>query len=76
MEDQFQQLVKDGIAALNAGNTSLALRHLRRRRNWMKAPNSSPTWPTAWQRKKVTSPVPHPSAKTRSEMNHGIPSTI
>jgi Flp pilus assembly protein TadD len=28
MEDQFQQLVKDGIAALSAGNTSLALRHL------------------------------------------------
>ena len=28
MEDQYQQLVKDGIAALSAGNTSLALRHL------------------------------------------------
>jgi len=28
MEDQFQQLVKAGVAALSAGNTSLALRHL------------------------------------------------
>jgi Flp pilus assembly protein TadD len=28
MEDQYQQLVKDGIAALSSGNTSLALRHL------------------------------------------------
>jgi tetratricopeptide (TPR) repeat protein len=28
MEDQFQTLVQDGIAAANAGNTSLALRHL------------------------------------------------
>jgi Flp pilus assembly protein TadD len=27
MEDQFQQLVKDGIAALSSGNISLALRH-------------------------------------------------
>ncbi len=26
MEDQFQQLVKDGIAALSSGNTSLALK--------------------------------------------------
>jgi Flp pilus assembly protein TadD len=28
MEDQFQTLVKEGIAALNTGNTSLALHHL------------------------------------------------
>jgi Flp pilus assembly protein TadD len=28
MEDQFQQLVKDGIAALSSGNASQALRHL------------------------------------------------
>lgn len=28
MEDQFQQLLKDGIAAARAGNTALALKHL------------------------------------------------
>lgn len=28
MEDTFQKLVKDGVAAIAAGNTSLALRHL------------------------------------------------
>ena len=27
MEDRFQQLVKDGIAALSSGNSSLALKH-------------------------------------------------
>ncbi|MRR59303.1 MAG: hypothetical protein EG824_13995, partial [Deltaproteobacteria bacterium] len=29
MEDRFQTLVKDGIAAVHTGNTSLALLHLR-----------------------------------------------
>ena len=38
MEDQFQQLVKDGIAALSSGNTSLALKQFEEALEWEESP--------------------------------------
>ena len=52
MEDQYQQLVKDGIAALSSGDTSLALKHLEEAAELGETPELLSHLATAWQRKR------------------------